>query len=99
MNTATLLFVVFVVVLTAAWLRRADKHGIVTAVRADVVYLFVLSLALAFAGVDDRDGTTAYAFVFFSNGHQLYVRAVLGHMLDHHVLALAAGHCDRVSRL
>ena len=82
---------------TASGFDRADEHGVVTALRADVVHCFVLSFA--FAGADDRDVPTANACVLLTDGHQLDVRVILRHMLDHDVFALTAGHRDRVTRL
>jgi hypothetical protein len=66
MGAVTLLLLLFLVLHgTAARFDRADKHGIVTALRADVIHFLVLPFA--FAGADDRDGTAANAFVLLTD--------------------------------
>ena len=82
----------------AAWFARADEHGVVTAFGADVFHFLVLSRAVA--GADDRDVTAAIGTrVLLTNGHHLDMCVVSGHLVDHHVLALAANHRDRVPGL
>ncbi len=74
-----------------------DKHGVITANRANVVHCLVLSGALA--GAYDRNGATATAFMCLTDRHQFDVRAVFCHMLQHDVLAFTASHRDRIARL
>lgn len=97
---AVLLLILFFHVLhrAAAGFGRADKHGVVTALRADMLHFGVL--ACAFAGADDRDGTAAIGTgVRLTDGHHFDVRILGGHFLKHYVFALAAGHGHGVARL
>jgi len=83
---------------TAAGLGRADKHGVVTARRADMLHFLVPSFS--FAGADDFDAAFAgLARVLLTDGHHFYVLHSGGHRHDHDGFALAADHCDGVSWL
>jgi hypothetical protein len=74
------------------------KHGVVAALRADMLHFGVL--ACAFAGSDDFDGAIAgVAHDLLTNRHHFDVRLVGGDFLDHDGFALGASHGHGVAGL
>jgi len=76
---------------------RADKHDVVTAIRADVFDFLVLAFALTSADYFDL-AIAAQAGALLTNGHHFHVRFVGAHFMNDNEFTHGAGHGHGVTR-